>query len=156
MPQTVEAIIGGRPLTIETGKFAEQADGAVTVQYGDTAILVTVCATKPANQRFEFFPLTVDYEERLYAAGKIPGCLNRRSLRASRRRRNCGPLDVHFPSWSKSIIIPSPLVPSGRQSVMSFADLCRVCECSPHASTWDWLRNRSRTGRMTLWQKDAF
>lgn len=66
-------ILGGRPLSIEYGKVAKQANAAVLVRYGDTVVLVTaVMATKP-REGIDFFPLLVDYEERLYAVGKIPG-----------------------------------------------------------------------------------
>ncbi|NJL03329.1 MAG: polyribonucleotide nucleotidyltransferase [Chloroflexaceae bacterium] len=70
---TVSAEIAGRTLTLESGKFAEQADGAVTVRYGDTVLLATVVAAREAREGADFFPLTVDYEEKMYAAGKIPG-----------------------------------------------------------------------------------
>ncbi len=64
---------GDAELTIESGKLAGQANGAVTVRHGDTVILVTATASEAAREGQDFFPLTVDYEERLYAAGKIPG-----------------------------------------------------------------------------------
>lgn len=64
---------GDSTLTIETGKLAGQANGAVTVRHGDTVILVTATASAHPREGADFFPLTVDYEERLYAAGKIPG-----------------------------------------------------------------------------------
>ncbi len=70
---TVSAEIAGRTLTLESGKFAEQADGAVTVRYGDTMLLATVVAAREPREGTDFFPLTVDYEEKMYAAGKIPG-----------------------------------------------------------------------------------
>jgi len=82
MLERVEAVIGERTLSIETGKLAEQASAAVVVKYADTVVLVTVCTREP-NQKFDFFPLTVDYEERLYAAGKIPGGFLRREGRPS-------------------------------------------------------------------------
>ena len=63
----------GRPLVIETGKFAKQASGAVMVRYGDTAVLVTATGAKKPREGTDFFPLTVDYEEKLYSVGKIPG-----------------------------------------------------------------------------------
>jgi len=66
-------MLAGRPLIIETGKLAGQANGAVTVQYGETIVLATATATREPRPDIDFFPLTVDYEERLYAAGKIPG-----------------------------------------------------------------------------------
>jgi len=68
----VRCVIGDRDLNIETGKLAEQADGAVVVSYGETVVLVTACAKDP-REGIDFFPLTIDYEERQYAAGKIPG-----------------------------------------------------------------------------------
>jgi len=70
---SVSAEIAGRTLTLETGKMAEQADGAVTVRYGDTMILATVVGAKETREGIDFFPLTIDYEEKMYAAGKIPG-----------------------------------------------------------------------------------
>ncbi len=73
--------IGGRVLTIETGKLAGQADGAVTIHYGDTVVLVTACVGEERQEERDFLPLTVDFEERLYAAGKIPGSFFRREGR---------------------------------------------------------------------------
>lgn len=64
---------GGRTLSIETGLFAPQANGAVTVQYGETVVLVTATMARDPRPGMDFFPLTVDYEERMYAAGKMPG-----------------------------------------------------------------------------------
>ncbi|MGH7387216.1 MAG: polyribonucleotide nucleotidyltransferase, partial [Candidatus Methylomirabilales bacterium] len=73
MIQRVEIAIEGRQLSIEAGRVARQADGAVWVQYGDTVVLVTVVAAKATREGLDFFPLTVDYQERAYAAGMIPG-----------------------------------------------------------------------------------
>lgn len=73
MSGRVEQIIEGKPLLIEAGRVARQADGAVLVRYGDTVVLVTAVASKQMRQGVDFFPLTVDYQERAYAAGKIPG-----------------------------------------------------------------------------------
>ena len=81
MLRVYERTIGGRVLTMETGKLAGQADGAVLVRYGDTVVLVTACATEQPREGIDFFPLTIDYEERLYAAGKIPGSFFRREGR---------------------------------------------------------------------------
>ena len=64
---------GDGTLTLETGKLAGQANGAVTLRHGDTVILATATAASQPREGADFFPLTVDYEERLYAAGKIPG-----------------------------------------------------------------------------------
>jgi len=81
--KSVHCTIGGRELTIETGKLAQQANAAVTVRYGDTVVLVTVCFNKEAREGVDFLPLTIDYEERMYAAGKIPGGFIRREGRPS-------------------------------------------------------------------------
>ncbi|OWZ84282.1 polyribonucleotide nucleotidyltransferase [Natranaerobius trueperi] len=70
---TVSENIAGKELSIETGKLAKQANGAVKVTYGNTVVLVTATASKEPKEELDFFPLTVDYEERLYAVGKIPG-----------------------------------------------------------------------------------
>ncbi len=78
-----ECEVGGRTLTIETGKLAGQASGAVTVRYGDTVVLVTTCISDEPREGVDFLPLTIDYEERLYAAGKIPGGFIRREGRPS-------------------------------------------------------------------------
>jgi polyribonucleotide nucleotidyltransferase len=75
--------IGGRNLIIESGVLAGQANGAVTVRYGDTVVLVTACISAEPREGTDFLPLTVDYEERLYAAGKIPGSFFRREGRPS-------------------------------------------------------------------------
>ncbi len=73
MIQRVEMELAGRTLSLETGKVAGQAGGAVTARYGDTIVLATVVASKDPRAGTDFFPLTIDYEERLYAAGKFPG-----------------------------------------------------------------------------------
>ncbi|MBM4428886.1 MAG: polyribonucleotide nucleotidyltransferase, partial [Chloroflexi bacterium] len=68
-----QAQLGNSTITVETGKLAGLAGGAVTVRYGDTMILATATSAATPREAADFFPLTVDYEERLYAAGKIPG-----------------------------------------------------------------------------------
>ena len=76
-----EMELAGRPLTLEVGKLAELANAAVMVGYGDTRVLV--CATASARPRdgIDFFPLSVDFEEKLYSVGRIPGSFNRREGR---------------------------------------------------------------------------
>ena len=74
---------GGRLLSVETGRWANQADGSVVVRYGDTMVLCTVVAAKKANSEVDFFPLTVNYIEKAYAAGKIPGGFVKREGRPS-------------------------------------------------------------------------
>jgi polyribonucleotide nucleotidyltransferase len=73
--------LGGRPLTLEFGRVAKQANGSVLVRYGDTTVLVTATASKEPREGVDFFPLTVDVEERLYAVGRIPGSWGRREGR---------------------------------------------------------------------------
>src|SRR6476659_2511148 len=65
--------IAGREMTLEKGRLAEQASGACMVRYGDTIILAAMVAAKEPREGTDFLPLTVDYEEKMYAAGKIPG-----------------------------------------------------------------------------------
>jgi len=77
------AEVGGRTLAIETGLLAPQAGGAVTVRYGDTVLLATATMSKEVRTGMNFFPLTVEFEERLYAAGRIPGSFFRREGRPS-------------------------------------------------------------------------
>lgn len=77
--------IGGRVMTVETGRVAKQAGGAVLVRYGDTVVHVAVTMAKRAREGMDFFPLTVDYEEKLYAVGKIPGGFIKREGRPSEK-----------------------------------------------------------------------
>ncbi|MGD0764897.1 MAG: polyribonucleotide nucleotidyltransferase [Dehalococcoidia bacterium] len=81
MLRTYERVVSGRTLRIETGKLAGQANGAVILRYGETVVLATACASPQPREGIDFFPLTIDYEERLYAAGKIPGSFFRREGR---------------------------------------------------------------------------
>jgi polyribonucleotide nucleotidyltransferase len=79
------ANIGGREFAIETGELAKQADGAVQVRYGDTVVLVTACSNKKPRENADFFPLTVDYRENYYAAGRIPGGFFKREGKPSEK-----------------------------------------------------------------------
>ena len=83
-PYQVTVDIGGRELVLETGKIAKQANGSITARYGDTVVLVTACMDTKANER-DFLPLTVDYREYTYSAGKIPGGFFKREGRPSER-----------------------------------------------------------------------
>ena len=76
---------GGRKLVLETGKIARQATGAVVVKYGETEVLATVCAAKEAKADQDFFPLTVNYQEKYYATGKVPGGFMKREGKPSER-----------------------------------------------------------------------
>ncbi len=70
---SVELDWGGRPLKLETGQIARQADGAVIATYGETIVMATVVSAKTPKEGIDFLPLTVDYQEKAYAAGRIPG-----------------------------------------------------------------------------------
>ena len=85
MIHTRQIEIGGRTMSLETGRMAKQADGAVVVRYGDTVVLVTVVAARTPRAGVDFLPLTVDYREGTYAAGKIPGGFFRREGRPNEK-----------------------------------------------------------------------
>ena len=68
-----ETTLAGRKLVIETGKFSALANGSVTVRYGETVVMANVTASKQPREGIDFFPLSVDFEERMYSVGKIPG-----------------------------------------------------------------------------------
>lgn len=83
MFKTYETELAGRKLVLETGKMAGLANGSVLVRYGDTVVLVDVTASKEPRDGIDFFPLSVDYEEKLYAVGKIPGSFQKREGKPS-------------------------------------------------------------------------
>jgi polyribonucleotide nucleotidyltransferase len=138
---TVSAEIAGRTLTLEAGRFAEQADGAVTVRYGDTLLLATVVGAKEAREGIDFFPLTVDYEEKMYAAGKIPGNFFKREGKPTTTailisRLTDRPLRPLFPKGYQNevqVIIttfaidmvndPSPLAIIGASAALAISDI---------------------------------
>jgi len=80
-----EVEIGGRTLSLETGKVAKQADGSIWIQYGETVVFVAVVAKKEPAEKMDFVPLTVDYREKTYAAGKIPGGFFKREGRPTEK-----------------------------------------------------------------------
>ena len=99
--------IGGRTLTLETGKMARQASGAVFASYGDTQVLATAVGSTEPREGIDFFPLTVDYEERLYAVGRIPGGFIKREGRPTEKailsaRITDRPLRPLFPKGYKN------------------------------------------------------
>ena len=85
MSHTVEIDLGGRQITLETGRMAKQANGAVVVRCGDSVVLVSACMSEEPKPNAGFFPLTVDYREYTYAAGKIPGGFIKREGRPSEK-----------------------------------------------------------------------
>ena len=80
-----ETELAGRKLTLETGKMAGLANAAVMARYGETEVLCTVTASAKPREGVDFFPLSVDYEEKMYSVGRIPGSFQRREGRASEK-----------------------------------------------------------------------
>ena len=80
-----EMMIGGRPFTVETGKVAELADAECVCRYGDTVVLTTVTCSPLPKAGIDYFPLTIEFEERMYSVGRIPGSFNRREGKPSER-----------------------------------------------------------------------
>ncbi len=120
MAHSTTTEIGGRTLTLETGRVARQADGAVMVRYGGTMVLATVVATKTPLEGIDFFPLTVDYRERAYAGGRIPGGFFKREGRPVEKeiltsRLIDRPLRPLFPKAFKHEVQILDLVISGDQ-----------------------------------------
>src|ERR1700687_3374422 len=85
MYKKVEAEFNGRPLSIEVGRMAKQADGAAVLTFGETVVLVTAVAARTGREGIDFFPLTCDYQERTFAAGKIPGGFFKREGRPAEK-----------------------------------------------------------------------
>src|ERR1051325_223577 len=85
MVHTVELEVAGRTLRLETGRVARQADGSIWASYGDTVVLATAVASQVAKAGTDFLPLTVDYQEKSFAAGKIPGGYLQREQRPSEK-----------------------------------------------------------------------
>ena len=83
--RTFETTLAGRPLIVETGKMAQLSNGSCMVRYGDTAILCNVTASAKPREGVDFFPMSVDYEEKMYSIGKIPGSFQRRESRPSEK-----------------------------------------------------------------------
>ena len=80
-----ETMLAGRPLTVETGKMAQLAGGSCMISYGETQVLCNATMSDKPRDGIDFFPLSVDFEEKLYAAGKIPGSFQRREGRPSEK-----------------------------------------------------------------------
>ncbi len=120
MLKTYSMDLAGRTLTIETGKMAGLANGSVLVKYGDTTVLVNVTASKEPKDGIDFFPLSVDYEERLYAVGKIPGGYTKREGKPADKailaaRAIDRPLRPLFPKDFRNDVVVSCLVLSVEQ-----------------------------------------
>ena len=133
--------VGGREVIIETGKYAEQTNGMCVVRCGETAVMVTVCMSATPREGIDFFPLQVDYEEKMFAVGKIPGGFKRREGRASDKAiltarlidRPLRPLfpkglfnDVVVVASALSVepdIAPEPLAMIGSSVALSISDI---------------------------------
>ncbi len=114
-PKIYSMDLAGRKLTVETGKYCGLANGSVTVRYGDTVVLVNVTASKEPKEGIDFFPLSVDYEERLYAVGKIPGSFQKREGRPTEKailtsRVIDRPIRPLFPKDFRNDVVVSCLV----------------------------------------------
>ena len=96
--------LGGRTLTMEIGKIAKQANGAVLVRYGDTAVVVAATGTKTPREGVDFFPLTVDFEEKMYAVGKIPGGFIKREGRPAETAILTSRLEIGRPSERETLV----------------------------------------------------
>ena len=141
MQHTVRTPIGDKELIIETGKLAKQADGAVTVQYGDTVVIVAACASNEAKEEQDFFPLTVDYREKAAAAGRFPGGYFKREGRPTEKeiltsRMTDRPIRPLFPEgfFNETQVIsillsadgendPDMLVLNGASAALSVSDI---------------------------------
>ncbi len=140
MVYRVSAEIGGLQFSIEMGKVAKQSDGAAYVSYGDTVVLVTACALKEPKEGVDFFPLTVDYRENTYAAGKIPGGFFKREGRPTEKeiltsRLIDRPLRPLFPEGFNNETQVIALVLSADKEndpdVMSITGASAALYCSP-------------------------
>ena len=113
MAEKVTALVGGNQIIIETGKLANQADGAVTVRLGETIVLVAAVAASKAKAGQDFFPLTVDYREKAAAAGKFPGGYFKREGRPTEKeiltsRLTDRPIRPLFPKgWFNEVQVQS-------------------------------------------------
>ena len=140
-PRVFKTEIGGREVTVETGKYGQQANGSCIVRCGETVVMVNVTMAEKAREGMDFFPLSVDYEEKMYAVGKIPGGFKKREGRASDKAilvsrlidRPIRPLfpkgifnDVTVIATALSVdsnIAPEPLAMFGSSVALSISDI---------------------------------
>jgi polyribonucleotide nucleotidyltransferase len=137
-PHQVTVEVGGRPLILETGKIAKQANGAIVARYGDTVVLTTACMASAMNDR-DFLPLTVDYRENTYSAGKIPGGFFKREGRPSEKeiltsRLIDRPMRPLFPeAWRNETQIVSMVLSADSDNdpdVIAVTGASAACYCS--------------------------
>ena len=149
---TIEVEVGGKTITLETGRLAKQANGAVLVRCGDTVVLVSAVMREDVREGQDFFPLTVDVEERHYAAGKIPGGFIKRESRPSEKAilaarqidRPIRPLfpkgfmnEVHVVATTLSVDFETPTTCSRRSAPPRRSPSARSRSAAPSAPcTW--------------------
>ena len=124
MTKTYSVELAGRTLTVDIGRVAKQANGAALMHYGDTTVLATATASKEPREGIDFFPLSVEYEEKMYAVGKIPGGFNKREGKASE----------HAILTSRVIDRPMrPLFPKDYRNDVTLVDMVMSVdpECNP-------------------------
>ena len=153
MLHTVEIDLDGQKITLETGKIAKQANGAVVVRSGDTVVLVSACANEEPKPNAAFFPLTVDYREYTYAAGKFPGGFIKREGRPSTKeiltsRIIDRPIRPLFPeSYRDEVQIQAGPISADRQND---ADILSMIGASATLLLARALRSRSPTSRSSM------
>lgn len=140
MFKTYEMELAGRKLSLETGKMAGFANGSVLVRYGETAVLVNVTASKEIREGIDFFPLSIDYEERLYSVGKIPGSFQKKEGRPSEKailtaRAIDRPMRPLFPKDLRNDVCISCLVLSVEQDCSP--EVCAMIGASAAVSISD-------------------
>ena len=104
--QRFETTFAGRPLLVETGKTCALSNGSCWVRYGDTVVMANVTASAKPREGIDFFPLSVDFEEKLYAVGKIPGSFLKREGRPSDKAFGKGDTDLPYGRPSDSSAVP--------------------------------------------------
>jgi polyribonucleotide nucleotidyltransferase len=155
MAEKVTALVGGNQITIETGKLANQADGAVTVQLGETIVLVAAVAASKAKPGQDFFPLTVDYREKAAAAGKFPGGYFKREGRPTEKeiltsRLTDRPIRPLFPKgWFNEVQVQSVLLSADGEND---SDILSILGASAALSVsdipWEGPLGAARIGRI--------
>src|ERR1700761_8631870 len=155
MPEKITAQLGDKQITIESGKLAKQADGAVTVQLGETIVLVAAVAAVKAKPGQDFFPLTVDYREKAAAAGKFPGSYFKREGRPTEKeiltsRLTDRPIRPLFPKgWFNEVQVQSILLSADGEND---SDILSIIGASASLAVsdipWDGPLGALRVGRV--------
>jgi polyribonucleotide nucleotidyltransferase len=155
MSETITFQVGGNPITIQTGKLAKQADGAVTVQLGETIVLVAAVAALAPRPGFDFFPLTVDYREKAAAAGKFPGGYFKREGRPTEKeiltsRLIDRPIRPLFPKgWFNEVQIQSILLSADGENDPDILSIIGAsCALVVSDIPWDGPLGAVRIGRV--------